>query len=129
MLLGAHLAGAAIENAMLGAAHACANPLTARYGTVHGIAVGVLLPHVIRFNVRDQGNPYGDLVEDAEALVSIIEEMLWSAELPNRLSQIGVPRDDLPELAALAGEEWTGKFNPGALNEPALLELYESAYE
>jgi len=129
MLLGAHLAGAAIENAMLGAAHACANPLTARYGTVHGVAVGVMLPHVIRFNVQDQGNPYGDLVEDAEALVSIIEEMLRSAELPSRLSEIGVPREDLPELAALAGEEWTGKFNPGALNEPALLELYESAYE
>src|SRR5687768_4721959 len=36
MMLGAHLAGAAIENSMLGAAHACANPLTARYDTEHG---------------------------------------------------------------------------------------------
>src|SRR5215213_5188931 len=39
MLLGAHLAGAAIENSMLGAAHACANPLTARYGAEHGAAL------------------------------------------------------------------------------------------
>ena len=31
MLLGAHFAGMAIEQSMLGAAHACANPLTARY--------------------------------------------------------------------------------------------------
>ncbi len=129
MLLGAHLAGAAIENAMLGAAHACANPLTANYGVVHGVAVGVMLPHVIRFNAQDHANPYADLVAEAEALVSIIEEMLRLAGLPNRLSQIGVPRDNLPELAKLAGEEWTSKFNPRPLNEPALLELYESAYE
>ncbi len=129
MLLGAHLAGAAIENAMLGAAHACANPLTANYGVVHGVAVGVMLPHVIRFNAQDHDNPYADLVAEAEALVSIIEEMLRLAGLPNRLSQIGVPRDDLPELAALAAEEWTSKFNARPLNEPASLELYESAYE
>jgi alcohol dehydrogenase len=35
---------------MLGAAHACANPLTARYGVAHGAAVALLLPHVVRFN-------------------------------------------------------------------------------
>jgi alcohol dehydrogenase len=34
--VGAHEAGIAIEQSMLGATHACANPLTARYGTTHG---------------------------------------------------------------------------------------------
>src|SRR5215212_8745631 len=69
MLLGAHLAGAAIENSMLGAAHALANGLTATCGTVHGLAVGLMLPHVIRFNAAGQGaNPYADLVPEAEAL-------------------------------------------------------------
>ncbi len=48
MLLGAHLAGAAIENSMLGAAHSMANPLSAHFDTTHGVAIGVLLPHVIR---------------------------------------------------------------------------------
>jgi alcohol dehydrogenase len=41
MQLGAALAGMAIEQSMLGAAHAAANPLTARFGVVHGRAVGV----------------------------------------------------------------------------------------
>ena len=50
MLLGAALAGSAIENSMLGAAHASANPLTARLGIVHGRAVATMLPHVMRFN-------------------------------------------------------------------------------
>ena len=40
MQLGACLAGLAIENSMLGAAHALANPLTAHYGLVHGQAIG-----------------------------------------------------------------------------------------
>ncbi len=53
VLLGAALAGMAIENSMLGAAHAAANPLTARYGVVHGHAVGLMLPAVVRFNARD----------------------------------------------------------------------------
>ena len=57
MQLGAHLAGIAIENSMLGAAHACANPLTARSGLTHGVAIGILFPHVVRFNAAGGGRP------------------------------------------------------------------------
>src|SRR5687767_2441209 len=52
MQLGAFYAGVAIENSMLGATHACANPLTARYGTAHGAAIAMLLPSVVRWNER-----------------------------------------------------------------------------
>src|SRR5258705_13897371 len=67
MLLGAALAGLAIENSMLGAAHAAANPLTAHFGTVHGQAVGLMLPHVIRFNAQDAAarSTYLDLARAA----------------------------------------------------------------
>ena len=63
MLIGAHWAGTAIENSMLGAAHALANPLTATYGIVHGQAVSVMLPHVIRFNGAEYDRWYVDLLE------------------------------------------------------------------
>src|SRR5437588_183500 len=53
MLLGASLSGLAIENSMLGAAHSAANPLTAHYEIVHGQAVGMMLPSVLRFNGAD----------------------------------------------------------------------------
>ena len=46
MQLGACLAGLAIENSMLGSAHALANPLTASYGIAHGEAIALMLPHV-----------------------------------------------------------------------------------
>src|SRR4051812_39420132 len=82
MLLGAHLAGAAIENSMLGAAHACANPLTARYNVVHGHAVGVMLPHVVRFNSSNGQRPYADLSADAEELARRLTELLGAGGIP-----------------------------------------------
>ncbi|MFM7291129.1 MAG: iron-containing alcohol dehydrogenase, partial [Planctomycetia bacterium] len=54
--LGAAWAGLAIENSMLGAAHALANPLTAAHGIIHGQAVGLMLPHVVRFNAASCGS-------------------------------------------------------------------------
>ena len=54
MLLGAYYAGAAIERSMLGATHACANPLTAHYGTRHGVAIAMLLKHVVRWNSENR---------------------------------------------------------------------------
>ena len=65
MLMGAHEAGIAIELSMLGATHACANPLTARYGTTHGIAIAVMLPHVVRWNGPSCGKLYADLLQDS----------------------------------------------------------------
>jgi alcohol dehydrogenase len=66
MLIGAHEAGIAIEQSMLGATHACANPLTARYGTIHGVAIAVMLPHVVRWNAEHVENRYRELIRAAK---------------------------------------------------------------
>src|SRR5207302_8858256 len=63
MQLGAHLAGIAIEHSMLGATHACANPLTSHYGITHGLAIAALLPHVVRWNHPAAGQLYRELDE------------------------------------------------------------------
>ena len=62
MLLGAYYSGVAIESSMLGATHACANPLTAHYGAEHGVAIALLLPHVVRWNGELVDGLYGDLL-------------------------------------------------------------------
>ena len=70
MLLGSHEAGIAIEQSMLGATHALANPLTAMHGTIHGVAIAVMLPHVVRWNGQVVGEQYAELlhaVGDTEA--------------------------------------------------------------
>jgi alcohol dehydrogenase len=141
MLLGAHEAGIAIEHSMLGATHACANPLTARYGTTHGVAIAVMLPHVVRWNATHAGARYGDLIgagrqmdadEDggaaAERLARRLEALRRAGGLPETVRELGVPGDGLKALAADAATQWTGTFNPRPFDAAAALELYQRAY-
>ncbi|MBI4717589.1 MAG: iron-containing alcohol dehydrogenase [Planctomycetes bacterium] len=127
MLVGAHFAGIAIERSMLGAAHACANPLTARFGIAHGFAVGLMLPHVVRFNAAGGPNPYAALQDDAGGLAERIDGWLDAGRIPRRLGDHGVKADDLPELAARAAGQWTAGFNPRPVGEAELLEVYRRA--
>ena len=134
MLLGAHYAGIAIEQSMLGAAHACANPLTARYGTTHGIAIGVMLPHVVRWNEAVVGKRYADLargdagMEPDARLPALLDRLARAGGLPATLRELGAARADLPLLAADAAGQWTGTFNPRPFDAAAALALYQKAY-
>jgi alcohol dehydrogenase len=136
MLLGAHQAGIAIEQSMLGAAHACANPLTARYGTTHGVAIAVMLPHVVRWNAEPVGDRYAELLRAdshnpnaaAEQLARRLEDLRTAAELPATLRELGVPREDFAVLAADAATQWTGTCNPRPLDAASAISLYQQAY-
>jgi alcohol dehydrogenase len=130
MLFGAHLAGAAIENSMLGAAHAAANPLTARYHLTHGIAVGIMLPHVIRFNAPVCAEHYSELAAaagetpTAETLAAIVEDLIARTGLPTNLSDCGVERTEVAALAVQAERQWTGQFNPRPIAADDFADLY-----
>src|SRR5271157_1952055 len=116
VLLGAALAGMAIENSMLGAAHAAANPLTARFGVVHGHAVGVMLPAVVRFNAQDpevaplyhQLAVQGGLIDPGSAngapagekIARFLRSYQQSAGLPRSLSSVELCDGDIEFLAA-----------------------------
>ena len=134
MLLGAHLAGAAIEQSMLGATHACANPLTQYYGTVHGVAIALLLPAVVRWNARVVAARYAALAEAGgdrrrtETLVARLEDFVAAGEFPGSLGNAGIPEPDLPHLAEEAARQWTGQFNPRRFDAGAALEIYAAAY-
>ncbi|MDX1643076.1 MAG: iron-containing alcohol dehydrogenase [Thermoanaerobaculia bacterium] len=124
--LAAFLAGAAIERSMLGAAHACANPLTARFGVVHGVAVALMLPAVIRFNGELDPDPYGGLEPSgAEGLARRVEALRAAGDLPAGLGEVGVARRDLAQLAEAASRQWTLSCNPRAASRDDLVRLYE----
>jgi len=134
MLWGAHLAGAGIDRAMLGAAHACANPLTARYGVPHGIAVALMLPHVVRFNGEKIAATYVDLQARAgmaaaspNDLAKRIEALRAACHLPATLADAGVDTSSLPALAEEAARQWTAGFNPRPVTAHDLVELYRQA--
>src|SRR5205807_10165405 len=87
MQIGAHLAGIAIENSMLGATHACANPLTAHYGTTHGVAIAALLQHVVRWNQEASAELYQEL--GGGDFPCELARLAQAADLPVRLRDLG----------------------------------------
>jgi len=140
----AALAGMAIENSMLGAAHSAANPLTAHSGVVHGVAVGVMLPLVVRLNGQDAQvcADYADLAvatglarrsdepkRALAALVARLEHLLNLADIPRALSDCGVNRSAIPKLAVEAAAQWTAGFNPRAVLAADFERLYHAAFE
>lgn len=141
MQLGAAFAGIAIENSMLGAAHALANPLTARFGIPHGQAVGVMLPHVVRFNSPVVEESYRQLLATAhqagiratpagaaEELAELLTELLARSGLATRLSHFGITQESLVECADDAAKQWTGTFNPRHLSREDFIWLYQQAW-
>jgi alcohol dehydrogenase len=137
MLWGAHFAGGAIENSMLGAAHATANPITARFDIAHGMAVGLMLPHVIKFNASVCNHLYEELAQTvgletgrdpANLLVKWLRKIKEIAGLPVRLRDLGLDHGALPTLAREAATQWTGRFNPKPVGEAEFLSLYEGAF-
>ena len=139
MLVGSHFAGAAIENSMLGATHALANPLSAHFGLTHGVAIGVMLPHVVRFNAAAVGELYADLASDAglcesrdpsaaEYLAQYLTSVVIGWKLPTSLQECDVREDLIPTMAEEAAKQWTRTFNPRPVDVASLQELYECAF-
>ena len=144
MQLGAAFAGIAIENSMLGAAHSAANPLTARASIIHGQAVGMMLPHVVRFNAGEAAarDTYQELalyaglvrqdaapLEGVEALAARLTALLHAAELPSTLAACGVPSKSIPALADEAASQWTARYNPRAISATDFAALYRAALD
>jgi alcohol dehydrogenase len=143
MLLGAAFAGTAIENSMLGAAHSMANPLTAHFDVMHGEAVGMMLPLIVRFNAEDPAvrQAYAELASAPEiacvsegleaavdALVARLESLLNLSGMPRSLGDCGVDRALIPRMAEEAASQWTASFNPRTVTAKDFQNLYEAAF-
>jgi alcohol dehydrogenase len=133
MLVGSHFAGMAIEQSMLGAAHACSNPLTARHGLAHGLALSILLPVVVRWNAAADASRYALLIRShgvapGEQLAMVLDRFAHAGGLGGRLRDRGVTVDALPDLAQQAAEQWTGGFNPRRFDAAGALEIYRAAF-
>lgn len=136
MLKAATFAGLAIENSMLGAAHSLANPLTAHHAIHHGQAVGMMLPHVVRFNAQDKdvAGWYAELasaagLDSAGSLAVRIEELLALAGVAGGLASQGVEESGIPALAAEAATQWTARFNPRAVTAAELEGIYRAGLD
>jgi len=103
MQLGAAFAGMAIEASMLGAAHALANPLTAFLDVPHGQAVGIMMPHVLRFNATANNSAASDSAASRNAS-AVSEKYRELARLLPETSHLGTSSP--AETLAVTFQNW-----------------------
>jgi 1,3-propanediol dehydrogenase len=133
-------AGIAFSNAILGAVHALAHPLGGLYDIHHGLANAILLPAVIRRNVKHAPEKFAKMAnamgldtrnksaEDAAQQVpQLIERLIKDLKLPNTLAQVGVIAADIPALARDAQRDLCMETNPHHYNVEEIESMYYEA--
>jgi maleylacetate reductase len=124
LLRGACHAGRALGGSMLALGHAMAQAVGGRYGLPHGTLNGICLPAALRFN--EQFAPAA--VRAFRAAVGRDVSGLAALGGPTRLRDLGVPEQDLPELAAAAAGRPGNRANPRPATPQEIEELLRSVY-
>jgi aldehyde dehydrogenase (NAD+) len=140
-MIAATIAGVGFGNSLVGIVHAMAHIVGGRHGVPHGIANGILLPYGMRYNLDACPDRYALVAEamavrekgmsEKEAAVSAVDAM-WEftkrIEHPQRLRDVGVPKEDLEACATATLTEPSMFTNPrpGELNE--VLKMFQEAW-
>jgi maleylacetate reductase len=122
LLRGAAKAGEALGRSGLALAHAMAQAIGGRYGLPHGTLNALCLPPALRFN--DEFVP--DALLDGRA-AGRAEELARLAGFTT-LSALGVPEEDLPDLAATAASRAGARANPRPASPEDVLALLTSVF-
>lgn len=129
LLEGAMRSAAALAEAGLGLGHAMAQALGARYGLPHGALNAVCLPRALRFNAPDAPEA---LVQLGEAMgtddpIARVEELAGLTGF-TRLRDLGVPLDELDEVAEIAASRPGARANPRPASAAEVAELYRAVW-
>jgi alcohol dehydrogenase len=133
MMLGALLAGLAINSALVGAVHAMAHALGGVYDLPHGVCNGILLPHVVAFNEPAARERYSRIARilspgaSARRLPALLRRIGDKVGLPKGFAALGVARERIPDLAARAMSDLTMTTNPRPMSDADVRQLYERA--
>jgi len=115
------------------AGHAVSYPLGTRHRIAHGLANAVIFPHTLAFNAPMAREKTADIAArlglDARDLLASAHGFCASLGIEMKLSNLGVPRTDLPKMAEDAHAiRRLLDFNPRDLSRAQILEIYEAAY-
>ena len=112
MALGSVFAGISLANAGVGAVHACAYPLGGKFGTGHGVTNALLLPYIMEYNLIGDLQKFANIAramgevtemlslrEQAELASKAVFSLSRDIGIPQKLSEFGVKKEDIPGLA------------------------------
>ena len=147
MALASTMAGIAFSNSMVGAVHAIGHALGGVCHVPHAVAMTILLPHVMRYNLSHSAGAYAALLpwlvgmdaamatptdKRAESAIAAIEnlgaKLNAACGLPLTLSDAGVSKDDFAKVAEFAVNDGALIVNPRAATEAQVLEILNAAY-
>ncbi|MBP8063401.1 MAG: iron-containing alcohol dehydrogenase [Acinetobacter sp.] len=134
------MGGLAFGNAGVGAVHALAYPLGAKYKLPHGVSNALMLPHVLKWNVLGCAERLSHIAqllklgtsknhqENAEKLVEFLHKFSEQLNIPLGLRHVGITENDIPSLAAEAIKvERLLKNNPRKLSQIDIEAIYREA--
>ncbi|MGY0615427.1 iron-containing alcohol dehydrogenase [Vibrio sp. FJH11] len=140
LLWASYYGGASISHSGTHLVHALSYPLGGKYKIPHGLANSLLLVPVMKhiyshceeklanvYRLLPSANLELSEAEMASALVDYLENLVQKLGLPTYLNEIGIEREQLPELAASAMQV-TRLLNhsPVKVSEQDVLKLYQS---
>jgi alcohol dehydrogenase class IV len=142
MALGATLAGLAFSNSAVAAVHALEYPIGGAVHVSHGAGNGLLLPYVMRFNLSARPKEFARIavllgediaglsdMDAAERSIVAVEKLRSAIGIPQRLRELGVTREQLPEFAAKSfGIKRLMLLNARRPTEADLLGILEDAW-
>lgn len=137
-----YIAGMGFSNVGLGIVHSMAHSLGAFYDTPHGVANALLLPYVMEYNAESPAKPkYLGIAkamgvdttgmsedEGVKAAIEAVKALSISINIPQRLSEIGVKKEDLHDLAVAAFNDVCTGGNPRPTSVEEIEALYNIAY-
>ncbi|MBO5188880.1 MAG: lactaldehyde reductase [Alistipes sp.] len=137
-----YIAGMGFSNVGLGIVHSMAHPLGAFYDTPHGVANALLLPYVMEYNADSPARPkYLGIAkamgvntegmsvdEGVKAAIEAVRALSLSINIPQRLSEIGVKKEDLHDLAVAAFNDVCTGGNPRPTSVEEIEAIYNTAY-
>ena len=137
-----YIAGMGFSNVGLGIVHSMAHPLGAFYDTPHGVANALLLPYVMEYNAESPAkakylgiakamgvDTTGMSVEEGvKAAIEAVKALSVSINIPQRLSEIGVKKEDLHDLAVAAFNDVCTGGNPRPTSVEDIEAIYNIAY-
>ncbi|MCD8261639.1 MAG: lactaldehyde reductase [Bacteroides sp.] len=137
-----YIAGMGFSNVGLGIVHSMAHPLGAFYDTPHGVANALLLSYVMEYNADSHAAPkYKDIAkamgvdiagmsteEGVQAAIEAVKALSISIGIPQKLHEIGVKEEDIPELAIAAFNDVCTGGNPRSTSISDIEALYKKAY-
>ncbi len=145
MAVASTMAGIAFSNSMVGAVHAIGHALGGVCHVPHAIAMGILLPHVMRYNMERAD--YGDLLPDLAGMEAALDipanlrgeaalravdvltqELAAICGLPRTLREARVEKESFPQIARVAVNDGALIVNPRAADEEQVISILNAAW-